>query len=248
MYSDAEAAVLYDLLNPWDPEGWPGDAFYARLAHRAGAVLDVGCGTGAMLHRLRADGHTGRLVGLDPDGAALARARRRADVEWVAGTAATADRWDGEFDLAVMTGHAFQFLRTDEEIRASLAAVRAALRPGGRFAFETRHPAARAWEQWNPSNAAEVTDAAGRALRVWHEVESVADGLVTFLGRIADARDGALLRTDRERLRFLAEPELDALLAEAGLAVAARHGDWTGGPVGPASREIVTVAVAAPGD
>lgn len=235
-----DGAALYDLLNPWDPDRYPGDRFYAGLLAGAGSVLDVGCGTGAMLHRLRADGHRGRLVGLDPDTEALARARRRTDVEWVEGTAADA-RWDGEFDLAVMTGHAFQFLVADEEIRASLAAVRTALRPGGRFAFETRHPQARAWLEWNPANAADITGVDGRPLRVWHEVDSVAGGAVAFHGTTATP-DGRVLRVDRAVLRFLELPALNSLLAEAGYEIEAQYGDWERGPVGAGSREIVTVA------
>ena len=111
----------------------------------AGSVLDIGCGTGAMLHLAREQGHRGRLVGLDPDRAALDRARSRADVEWVEGIAAEAPRGTG-FELVTMTGHAFQRLVTDQEVRGSLTAIHAALRRGGRFAFETRHPQARAWE------------------------------------------------------------------------------------------------------
>lgn len=88
--------------------------------------------------------------GLTPDRDALEVAGRRGDVEWVEGTAAQA-RWEGEFDLAVMTGHAFQCLVTDQDLRASLPAIRTALREGGHFAFETRHPQARAWEDWNRS-------------------------------------------------------------------------------------------------
>lgn len=236
-----DAAALYDLLNPWDPDLYPGDRFYAGLLAAAGSVLDVGCGTGAMLHRTRADGHRGRLVGLDPDPDALARARRRTDVEWVEAAATGAAAWDGEFDLAVMTGHAFQFLVADEEIRASLAAVRAALRPGGRFAFETRHPQARAWEEWNPANAADVTGPGGRPLRVWHQVESVAGGVVAFHGTTA-APDGTVLRVDRAELRFLDPAALNSLLAEAGYEIEAQYGDWAGGPLDAASREIVTVA------
>ena len=151
VYSDADAAALYDLLNPWDPVRYPSDAFYRDLVMAADAVLDVGCGTGSMLHQARQSGHPGRLVGLEPDRAMLDRARRRTDIEWVAGVAADA-AWDGEFDLATMVGHAFQCLVGDDELRASLLAIRAALREGGRFAFETRHLQARAWEGWNPSN------------------------------------------------------------------------------------------------
>lgn len=240
MFSDADAAALYDLLNPWDGTRFPSDAFYDELVMNAGAVLDVGCGTGGMLRHARESGHTGRLVGLDPDRAALERARHRTDIEWVNGVAAEA-RWEREFDLATMVSHAFQALVTDDEVRASLAAIRAALRDGGRFAFETRHPQARAWESWNPGNAAEVVDAAGRPLRVWHEVESVGGDVVTFTETTGD-REGTVLRVDRTSLRFLDVPGLGAFLADAGFAVEAQYGDWQRGPVTPASREIVTVA------
>ncbi|WP_155373460.1 class I SAM-dependent methyltransferase [Catellatospora vulcania] len=239
MFADADAAALYDLLNPWDGARFAGDAFYDDLVRNADAVLDVGCGTGAMLHHAREAGHQGRLVGLDPDLAALDRARRRADVEWVAGVAAEA-RWDREFALATMTSHAFQFLVGDDELRASLAAIRAALRDGGRFAFETRHPQARAWDDWNPSNATEVVDAQGRTLRVWHEVEQVGD--VVHLVETTGGPDGDVLRVDRSRLRFLDVPALAAFLAEAGFVIEAQYGDWHRGPVTGSSREIVTIA------
>jgi SAM-dependent methyltransferase len=69
-FTDADAAGLYDLENPWDGHRFRGDAFYDRLVMSAESVLDVGCGTGSMLHTARACGHRGRLVGLDPDEAA----------------------------------------------------------------------------------------------------------------------------------------------------------------------------------
>ncbi|MDQ3443863.1 MAG: class I SAM-dependent methyltransferase [Chloroflexota bacterium] len=85
MYSDAEAAALYNLLNPWGAS----DDVYLSLVMGSPTVLDGGCGTGTMLHRARSAGHTGRLVGIDPDRAALARARQRNDIEWNEGTAAS---------------------------------------------------------------------------------------------------------------------------------------------------------------
>ncbi|MEW9522010.1 class I SAM-dependent methyltransferase [Streptomyces tubercidicus] len=241
MFSDADAAALYDLLNPWEPKRWPSDGFYDELVMAAHSVLDVGCGTGSMLHRAREGGHAGRLVGLDPDCAALARARRRTDIEWVEGTAAADAEWNAEFDLATMVSHAFQCLVTDHELRASLAAIRAALHEDGHFAFETRHPQTRAWEGWNPSNASDVTDASGRALLVWHEIESVVGDVVTFTATTAEP-DGAVLRIDRTSLRFLGVAALDTFLAEAGFEVEARYGDWNRGPVTSTSREIITIA------
>lgn len=73
MYSDAQAAELYDVINPWAVD----TDHYAALAMAAPSVLDVGCGTGTLLKGVRAAGHQGHLVGVDPDGYALAIARRR---------------------------------------------------------------------------------------------------------------------------------------------------------------------------
>jgi SAM-dependent methyltransferase len=64
----------------------PDDDFYLDLVMYARAVLDVGCGTGRLLARAAANGHPGRLVGLDPAAAMLVQARRRVPgVEWVLG-------------------------------------------------------------------------------------------------------------------------------------------------------------------
>ncbi|MFD6620214.1 class I SAM-dependent methyltransferase, partial [Streptomyces albidoflavus] len=175
-FTDARLAALYDALNPWGP----GDDFYLSLVRGAGAVLDVGCGTGALLARAREEGHTGRLCGLDPAAGMLSVARGRAGsgsgVEWVRGTLDSGVRLAGPFDLVLMNGHAFQVLVEDAEIRTALDAVRGLLAPGGRFAFETRNPAVRAWEGWTPS-AAVVVD----GVRVAHEVVRGFDGrTVTF--------------------------------------------------------------------
>jgi SAM-dependent methyltransferase len=239
MYADADAAALYDLLNPWGPS----DDFYLSYVMDAPSVVDVGCGTGMLLHRARESGHTGRLCGLDPDGAALDRARTRTDVEWVQGKAADM-AWGREFALAVMASNVFQVLVTDEELGASLAAIRAALVHGGRLVFGTRNPGVRAWEGWNLSNPLDVVDQAGRELRISYRVESVVDDVVTFTETTA-TRDGEPLRVDRASLRFLDVEGLDGFLDGAGFQVAARYGDWSRGPLTSASDNIITVARAA---
>jgi SAM-dependent methyltransferase len=241
VYTDAQTAALYDVLSPWDPENWPGDRFYEELVMAAGSVLDIGCGTGAMLHQARERGHAGRLTGLDPDRAALEVARRRTDIEWVEATAADA-AWRAEFDLVTMAGNGFQCLITDDDVSASLAAIRAAVRDGGRFAFETRHLQTRAWENWNPEHVFDVVDANGRALRVWNEAESVDGDVVTVTETIAEP-GGAVLRVGRQQLRFFDRPGLNAFLAEAGFAVETQYGGWDLVPITDQSGRIITIAV-----
>jgi len=239
-FSDAEVAGLYDVQNPWDLDGHPENVFISALVRDAGSVLDVGCGTGSMLHVARRDGHVGRLTGIDPDPSMLARAMRRDDVEWVLGKAEDIT-WTGQFDLATMNSNAFQCLVTDVELKASLLAIHAALRDGGRFVFGTRHVQARAWESWNPSNAYATTLASGRVLRMWHQVESVV-GDVVMVTETTGLPNGTVLRTDRGRLRFFDVPTLEMLLDDAGFRIDHQYGDWTRGPITNESQEIVTIA------
>src|SRR5262249_8490697 len=142
----------------------------------------VGCGTGALLRLAREAGHTGRLCGLDPAAGMLSQARARQDVEWILGDLSSVG-WDREFDLVVMTGHAFQELIEDDAIRAALGAIRSALTDDGRFAFETRNPLVRAWEQWDTQYTAEVTDAEGATVRCESDTPTLlAGGIVRCSG------------------------------------------------------------------
>lgn len=238
-FADPSLAALYDSLNPWGPD----DDFYLGLLREAGSVLDIGCGTGRLLRRARAEGHPGRLVGLDPAAAMLVQARRaRPDVEWVLGDVRVR-RWRAEFDLVVMTGHAFQELVADEEIRVCLRAAHAALRDGGRLVFDTRNPGARAWERWTPDRVREITAPDGTPVRVWHEVcgDGPERGRVRFTETYAGPRWPAP-RSVPGVLRFLDATALEGFLTEAGLTVAARYGDWDRSPLTPTAPEIITVA------
>ncbi|QOV35840.1 methyltransferase domain-containing protein [Streptomyces ferrugineus] len=239
-FADLSLAALYDTLNPWGA----GDDFYLKFVMGADAVLDVGCGTGQLLRRAYADGHRGRLVGLDPAAAMLVQARRPGSgVEWVLGDLRTRE-WCAEFELVVMTGHAFQVLVGDEELRAALRAVRRALRPGGRFVFETRNPGARAWETWTSGRVREVTGPDGCAVRVWHELERPLRGDRVTFTETYDSDGWQRPRVSRTTLRFLAPEALSAALREVGLTVVEQYGDWERAPLTPTCPEIITVAEA----
>ena len=73
---------------------------------------------------------------------ALARRGHCGDqVQWIEGDALRLGEVGA--DLAIMTGHVAQIIRDDEVWSATLAAIRKALGPGGRVAFESRNPLAR---------------------------------------------------------------------------------------------------------
>jgi SAM-dependent methyltransferase len=236
-FTDDYLSALYDII---ENHGGNDEAFYLDLARAGARVLDIGCGTGVMLHALRDAGHAGRLVGLDPAPGMLQQARRRSDIEWIQGYLPQAG-FDAEFDLAYMTGHAFQVLLDDAAVLELLAAVRRALVPGGHLAFETRNPHVRAWERWAPDRATEVTDPEGRPVRVWHEVEAVDGELVTFTETFEVAGRSEPL-VSRSTLRFMTAEHLDHLLDRAGLRIDERYGYWDRRPFTPDSPEIITVA------
>ncbi|CAL9392355.1 Cypemycin N-terminal methyltransferase [Streptomyces sp. enrichment culture] len=236
-FEDESLAALYDLFCPWDPRG--DFSYYFPLVMAARSVLDVGCGTGMLLHRAREAGHTGRLTGIDPAHGMLEVARARTDIEWIHGDLSTAAP-EGAFDLVVMSGHAFQVFVTDDELRANLAAIRSLLSEDGRFAFDTRNPADRAWERWTPEHGREVTGPGGELIRSEHRVTAAGGGTVSFT--TSYTTDGGPPELSHSTLRFLDRPELAAFLAEAGLETVVQHGDWDGSPVTDGSIEIITVA------
>jgi SAM-dependent methyltransferase len=238
-FTEPALAGLYDRWAPGPQR--PDFGFYLPMVMSAGSVLDVGCGTGELLRLARQSGHTGRLCGLDPAPAMLAVARQRPDIEWVLGEAASA-AWRREFDLVVMTGHAFQVLVSDDQIRAALAAIRATLAPSGRFAFETRNPAARAWEAWTPGNVVQATGPTGATVTMAHQVTAPFDGASASFTSTYTSPDWPGPQVSRSTLRFVSPAELALFLAAAGLAIQEQFGGWDRQPLTGTSPEIITIA------
>ncbi len=239
-FTEDRLAALYDAFCP-PPTQRDDFNFYLPLVMSVGAVLDVGCGTGALLRLARESGHTGRLCGLDPANGMLNQARRRTDIEWVLGDLSSAG-WDREFDLVIMTGHAFQEFVEDDEIRAALAAIRSALVDGGRFVFETRNPPDRGWERWPAEYTGEVADATGAMVQCEYGVETPVKGDIVWSIGTFTSSGWDHPEVSRGALRFLDRDVLSSFLSDAGLAIEEQFGDWTRRPLTDTSPEIITIA------
>ena len=239
LFDRPELAACYDALYRDEPRA--DFAFHLPAALAAQSVLDIGCGTGAFLTQLREAGHRGRLVGIDPARGMIGRARTRTDVEWRLRDA-SAIRPNERFDFIVMTGHAFQALVEDEAVADLLARVAAALSPTGRLAFETRDPAARAWESWTPDRPrrSRIPNGASFVMRI--EVETPFDGRTLGFRHDFVWDEGGVIGTSRSTLRFMGSDVLDEFLSAAGLVVEARFGDWDRSPAGMGGPEIITLA------
>jgi ubiquinone/menaquinone biosynthesis C-methylase UbiE len=204
----------------------------------ARSVLDLGCGTGQILRHAAAEGHPGELVGVDAAAAMLAEAERGdARVEWRLGDARTLDL-DRVFELVLMTGHAFQVFLTDDDVRAVLATARRHLEPGGRFAFETRNPAARAWERWTPDTSSQRIGAAEVAHVSTRTIEPDLVEL-TSTARFPDSGETILTKS---MLRFIDPEHLRALLESGGFRIEGWFGNWDRTPVTASSPEVIVVA------
>lgn len=216
IFDDPRLAALYDLL---DPDRSDLDV-YGEIVAELGAtsVLDVGCGTGTFAVLLAGRGI--EVLGVDPALASLdvARGKRGAGaVTWVHGVAASLP--PVQVDVAVMTANVAQAIVEPSEWAQTLAAVHRSVRPGGHLVFETRIPAARAWEEWDSANApvAHEIEGVGR-VETSRELIEVAPPLVTFRWTVTFASDAVVL-TSTSTLRFRERDEVERDLAELGFEV-----------------------------
>jgi SAM-dependent methyltransferase len=149
-YLEPRLVALYDDVASERPD----IPFYVDLAAQlpATTVADVGCGTGRLAVELASRGH--RVAGVDPSPAMLEAARRRPGgdlVRWLRGDASHLA--PGEWDMVVLSGNVVQVITDDRALLATFAAIRRALRPGGRLVFDSRNPAARCWTRWTPRDS-----------------------------------------------------------------------------------------------
>jgi SAM-dependent methyltransferase len=207
-----------------------------ELALAPGArILDIGCGHGRHANELARRGYD--VLGVDLVLGFLEKARDAARRDGLAARYALGDvRGLGEvasFDHAICLFDAFGFL-DDEGNEAQLAAVAAALRPGGALLLDVRN------RDWIVRNILPVTVLdKGDDLMIDRHVFD------TQRGRLVDrrtyVRDGRA-RTVTFSIRLYAHTELTVLLRAAGLAVERAFGGWDGAPLSLSRNRMLLVA------
>jgi SAM-dependent methyltransferase len=240
LFEHPRLAAIYDALDPDRSDLEPYRAMVRAFGARR--VVDLGCGTGVLALLIAGEGPV--VTGVDPAGASLdvARAKPGASaVTWRHGDATAIP--PSSADLVLMTGNAAQAIVEDDDWLNTLRQVRAGLRPGGRFVFETRRPEARGWERWTDELSRSTTEVDGvGAVTSWVDLTDVSLPLVSFRWTFVFRADGQVLTSD-STLRFRDETDLRRGLRECGFEI----DDVRDAPDRP-GRELVVVARKGPRD
>ncbi len=236
-YMHPHLARLYDITG----EPQPGEEeFFLSLAPPAPArVLDVGCGVGKLCNAFAEQGH--HVTGADPASAMLAVAKAKphgASIQWVE-TDVQHLNLGSVFDLATMTGHAFQVLQTDEDIRAALTTLHRHLAPGGLLSFESRNPEVDWADLWS-NRAASTLELDGGPVTITTNVLEQSGEFLTF-EHVYVFPDEEL--RSQSTLRFASRARIEELLLLCGYTVREMFGNWDRRPFSSASSpEMIFVA------
>jgi SAM-dependent methyltransferase len=247
---------LYDIAVP----DWPGEIdFYRTMAieikEKAGAVLEIGCGTGRVTLQLAQEGIS--IVGMDLSPAMLNIARQKSyevpNVRWVEGDMLAFDLEEC-FDLIIIPGHSFQFMLTPEDQIASLKCIRRHLAPHGKLVLHINHDdlnwlgdlsegrgtdfqlkgeypqnsrkgSVRAWTAWSYDASTQTAS----AMDAWE-----------FIGENGEVLERK--ESTPKRLHCVFPFEMEHLLARVGFEVEALYGDFFRDKLQNMSPDMIWVA------
>jgi SAM-dependent methyltransferase len=222
----AESEFVYSLIRKYTPD--------------ARSVLELGCGTGIHAQYLAEYGL--EVIGIDQSLQMLekAEARKKAATPAIAAKQAyslgeaSRIRLGRTFDAVIALFHLMSYQVSHEDMAATFQTATEHLRPGGVFIFDYWYGPA-VLREWPSVRVKRVEDESVSLVRVVepvvHANENVVD--VNYQFFVQDKQSGGI-ETFREfhHMRYLFLPELELILAQAGLTLG-EHGEWmTGSPPG----------------
>lgn len=242
LYCDPELAQFYDWDNPWSRDF----DYFASLVDGSDRVLDLGCGTGMFSLALARRGH--QVTGVDPAPAMLDIARGKSDadaVRWIEADARKVDLGE-EFDMVLMTGHAFQTLLSRDDRAAVIDTIARHLDTGGRFFFDSRNPLARGWERWVPETTRTTKSHPNfGVVECWNDVTRDPESAIVTYDTFYRLGSGRVFSA-RSQIAFPPLAEIAELIADAGLVVDRWIGDCAGVAFVPESPEIIPLGTKEP--
>jgi SAM-dependent methyltransferase len=216
IFEERRLAEIYDALDSDRSDLEPYLALVDEIG--AGALLDIGCGTGTFACLAAQRGV--EVTAVDPAAASLNVARRKPHAELVRWLIGDAPRLPPlQVDVATMTGNVAQVFLTDRDWTSTLRAARATLVPGGLLLFEVRDPTFEGWREWNREQSLRrVTIPSVGTVETWVELIDVRPPFVSFRTTFGFESDGAVL-TSKSTLRFRGRSEIEDSLHALGYVV-----------------------------
>jgi SAM-dependent methyltransferase len=242
-------AAYYDLL--YRDKDYAGEARYvqsllSRYGCAAGALLDLGCGTGRHAEPLARLGYS--VHGVDVSAAMVERARHsvpsdlRTQLRFETGDARTV-RLGAAFDAVISLFHVVSYQNSNEDLAAMFATAGAHLAAGGLFVFDfwygpgvlTEPPSTRVRRLEDQDLA--VTRIAEPTV---HPDRNIVDVRYTVFGKRRSSGECFELQ-ETHRMRYLFLPELELMLQAAGMQVL-RAERWMSGELDLVSWQAVITA------
>ncbi|GLR03210.1 methyltransferase [Vibrio hyugaensis] len=210
----------------------------------ARSLLDVCCGTGIVTIPV-AKG-LDCAVGIDIAEGMLKQAKRKAqrlgNLSFLQQDA-TKFSLDKRFDMAIMTGNAFQAFLSDEMLADVLHSISNHLEKGGRFLFDTRLPTSENLEidsemsLWQTYQLPDKGEVKYMGMSEHYDDENA----ILYLKKVRHYQDGTTAYSSID-LKYRQLDEIEVFLEQAGFRVIEKFGSWTEEKLTVNSNNLICVA------
>ncbi len=254
-------ARYYDILNDWDSRLAFEAPFWRRLLaeREARTVLDAACGTGG--HALAFSDWGYDVTGADLSAQMIREAENRAAARQKSDRAGAGRARFGQtrfivsslgqlprrlhqpVDVAICVGNSLPHLLTPRALRAGLAGLAAAVRPGGTLVLHTLNYDLR-WQTRPRFFGVSSGQMAGRQILVWRFADYGRTRITFHIALFEQQADGSWqVDVESTPQRPIFRDNLLAALSELGVTAEAVLGSFDGRPFDPeSSPDLIVVA------